>query len=338
MLAKYGSKTKTHLMKIRLLLLLLLIQFSCQSPSKQANVPSVGYLDAFQDETLLQAKLGFFAALNDNGFSEEKKSLRVIYRNAQGDIPTLTQACDYFISEEVDLIASNSTLSTITAIQKTKLIPVCMMVAPSPELAGLLDKSGRAPENLFGVYETLEYIDTSVALIKTLWPQTSKIGLLYNQAEPQSVAALEHIKNTCKLYGLELISQSVSNSSETQLVVHSLINKGISAFFALPDNTVFASFETIVKSCSDARIPVFTSEAGLVARGALAAFGADMYLWGYQSGMQAALFLKDKSAKLPASELVKIRTRKINTAVASSYSIVVDSSFVPVGNKSTEAK
>lgn len=303
------------------------MSWSCNEKKPKSTIPVIGFLDAFQDETLAQAKKGFFDALSENGYSEEKKNIKVIYRNAQGDIPTLTQACDFFISEQVDLIATNTTISTITAVQKTSSIPVCMMVAPSPELAGLLDKKGKAPANLFGVYETLNYIDTSVNIIKTLFPQTKKLGLIYNQAEPQSVSAYDQISQQCKRNGIELYAQAVSNSSETQLVVQSLISKGIDSFFAMPDNTVFASFETIAKSCADAKIPVFTSEAGLVARGAIAAFGADMYLWGHQSGLQAAAFLKNKTAALPALELVKIRKRMLNKKVAESLSIAADSSF-----------
>lgn len=308
----------------------ILFLFSCNTTKKNNSIPTIGFLDAFQDETLAQAKKGFFDALNENGLSEEKKNIHIIYRNAQGDIPTLTQACDYFISENVDLIATNTTIATITAVQKTNTIPVCMMVAPSPQLAGLTDKNGKAPANLFGVYETLNYIDTSVAIIHALYPTTKRLGLIYNQAEPQSVSAFEHIQQQCKISEIELISLPVTNSSETQMVVQSLISKGIDAFFAMPDNTVFASFEVIAKSCDDAKIPVFTSEAGLVARGSLAAYGADMYQWGHQAGLQAVLYLKNKNAALPLPELVKIRKRIINKKEEIKFGIDADSSFTVV--------
>src|SRR4030095_9997117 len=116
--------------------------------------------DAFEDETIARAKQGFFDALKKDGYSEDSGTIKIIYRNAQGDIPNLTQAVDYFISEKVSMIAANATLATITAAQKTKEIPICMMVAPTPEMARLTDAQGNAPKNLFGVYETLAYIDT----------------------------------------------------------------------------------------------------------------------------------------------------------------------------------
>ena len=271
--------------------------------------PTIGFLDAFQDETLSQARKGFFDALNAGGYSEAKKTLQVIYRNAQGDIPTLTQSCDYFISEHVAFIATCPSLSTITAIQHTKGIPICMMVSPSAKLSGLLDKTGKEPSNLFGVYETLDYIDTAVNIIITVNPNIKKLGLLYNQSEPQSQSALAHIKSSCAKLNIELIALPANNSSETQQVVQTILSKKIDAFFAMPDNTVFASFEVIAKECNKAKVPIFTSEAGLYARGADAAFGADMYQWGFQAGLQAVDYLKTNI--LPKPALVTVRKKLI---------------------------
>jgi putative ABC transport system substrate-binding protein len=300
-----------------------------KSDEKNTNKPVIAFLDAFVDETIAQAKSGFYKALADNGFQESDSSITILYRNAQGDIPTLTQACDYFISQKVDLIASNATLSTITAVQKTSTIPVCMMVSPSPQNAHLLDANGNAPKNLFGVYETLAYIDTSVTLINYFFPDAKHLGVIYNQAEPQSVSALEHIQAACKLLNLQVSVVSVSNSSETQLAIQSLIGKGIDCFFAMPDNSIFASFEVIAASCKAKNIPVFTSEAGLVKRGALCAYGADMYAWGYQAGEQAAAYLKSDKKNLPMPELVKKRIRVINKSVALEFNkTAIDSSFI----------
>jgi len=205
-----------------------------------------------------------------------------------------------------------------------------MMVSPRPDLSGLTDKSGNAPANLFGVYETLDYIDTSVMLIHSVLPAVKKIGTIFNQSEPQSVMALKKIESRCKELGIEMVSQPVNNSSETQLVVESILNKNVDAFFALPDNVVFASFEVIAKSCGDKNIPVFTSEEGLVKRGAVAAFGADMYQWGYQAGQQAVQFLKSKSSDGLKPEIVKVRRRVYNTGQAKKYKINFGPDFIAV--------
>jgi putative tryptophan/tyrosine transport system substrate-binding protein len=309
------------------LLLIICIAFTACQSSDDKRI-KIGFLDLLQDETLAQAKRGFFVAMRDSGFSED--NVNIIYRNAQNDQPALLLACDYLISQNVKLIATNPTLSTITAVQRTKTIPIFMMVSPSPDIAKLTDANGNAPANLFGTYETLDYIDTSVMLIKTVLPKAKKIGTIFNQSEPQSMDALMEIEKQCAVLGLQLEKLPVNNSNETQMVVAALLQKNIDAFFALPDNTVFSAMEVIVKSCDDAKVPVFTSEEGLVKRGAVAAFGADMYQWGYQSGAQAAQFLKTNSTEGLRPEMVQVRRRVFNKTKAESFKLKFDSSFVEV--------
>lgn len=313
-------------MKLVKIFIIILLITSCNN--KNNNIPTIAFIDAFEDNTIAKAKQGFFDALKKNGFSEEQKTIHIIYRNAQGNIPTLTQIVQYAISEKVNCIATCPSISTITAIQNVKDIPVFMMVSPIPELMKINTKDGKAPTNLFGVGEDLSYIDTSFGLItKLLKKEKIKVGMIFNQSEPQSVEALNRIKTLAQELNIELITLPVNSSAETQLVTLSLLSKNIDAFFANPDNVVFASFETIIQSCNNAKVPVFTSEAGLVARGAVAAYGADMYTWGYQAGEQAAKYLKTKSTKELKWQMVEKRTKVYNSKVAQQYGIIVGEGF-----------
>ncbi len=298
-----------------------------------SNVPVVGFADAFQDNTIEQAKTGFIDALQQQGFDEKKGTVKIIYRNAQGSIPTLTQIINYFVAQKVTLIAASPSLSAITAVQNTKVIPIFMMVSPTPALMKVNDAQGNPPKNLFGVGETLDYIDTSFLLIpKVVKPMSGKltVGMLYNQSEPQSVEAMERIKKLAADHTIDLIYQSVNSSADVQLVTASLLSKNIDVFFANPDNVIFASFETILQSCNQKNIPIFTSEAGLVKRGALAAYGADIYKWGYQAGKQAAQFLKSKSTTGLHWQMVVDRNRVFNPSAAKRSGIAIPSNFQPV--------
>lgn len=314
----------------RWFLILSLFLIVCSCARKDSAVPVVGFADAFQDVTIEQAKNGFMDALKAGGFDEQKGTLKLIYRNAQGNIPTLTQIINYFVASRVTLIATCPTLSTITAVQNAKDIPIFMMVAPTPDLMKVNDAQGNPPKNLFGVGEALDYIDTSFLLIPTVIKPKSgqlSVGMIYNQAEPQSVDAMERIKKLAEDNNINLIYQSIHSSADVQLVSASLLSKNIDVFFANPDNVVFESFETIGKSCNEKNIPIFTSEAGLVQRGALAAYGADLYQWGYQSGLQAAQFLKTKSTEGLQWEKVKLRKNVYNAEVAKKFGITLPSNF-----------
>lgn len=305
---------------------------SCHSGNKK-SVPVIGFVDAFEDASIAPAHTGFVDALRDSGFSEKKGNIKIDYRNAQGSIPTLSQIVNYFISENVDLMATCTTLSSITAAQKTKTIPIFVMVAPTIKLMKLEDSSGKDPSNVFGAVENLNYIDTSFSNIpKFLKPKSGKlvVGMIYNQSEPQSVDAKNRIQSLADKLNITLVALPLNSSADAQLVTESLLNKHIDAFFANPDNTVFTAFETILKSCNQHNVPIFTSEAGLVQRGAVAAFGADIYQWGYQAGEQAAHYLKTHSTAGLHPQMVKVRTRVYNPDAAKRFGIIVPSDFQPI--------
>jgi len=191
-----------------------------------------------------------------------------------------------------------------------------------PEILGLKSDGKPAPKNLFGVGEDLRYIDTSFAIIQqVVKPKKEKlrIGMIYNQAEQQSVIAFNRLDRLANQHQVELVALPLNTSADAQLVVRALVKKKIDAFFANPDNTVFAAFETILNNCNTYGIPVFTSEIGLVKRGAVAAYGADIYQWGYQAGEEAASFLKTGKTKQLKIEEVKVRKHVYNAEAAQRF-------------------
>jgi len=315
-----------------LLFALSITLFTSCSHRGNKEAPTVGFIEAFEDATISDAKKGFIDALEQQGFSEDKGTLNFLYRNAQGDAGTMNQIVSFMQSQAPDCLGTSTTLSTLAAVQRIKEIPIFMCVTAMPDILGLTGADQKATKNLFGVGEDLNYIDTSFYIIKEMvkpkYTKRLRIGMIYNQAEPQSVDAFNRLKALAAQSGVDMVALPLNNSADAQLVVRALLAKQIDAFFANPDNTVFAAFETIVNNCNTQRVPVFTSEVGLVKRGAVAAYGADIYQWGYQAGLQAAAFLKDKkdTTKLKL-EKVKVRKRVYNAKVAKDFGFVFSEAY-----------
>src|SRR5690606_41973923 len=115
-------------------IILFLFLIGCKA--SDTSIPTIGFVDAFEDATISQAHDGFIDALKQQGFSEEERTLKVLYRNAQGDIPTLTQIVNYYVSQDVTLIGTITTVATITADQRANLVPISMMVSTAPSTSG----------------------------------------------------------------------------------------------------------------------------------------------------------------------------------------------------------
>lgn len=58
------------------------ILFLTACNNHKSNVPVIGFADAFEDNTIEQAKTGFIDALKAHGFDESKGTVKIIYRNA----------------------------------------------------------------------------------------------------------------------------------------------------------------------------------------------------------------------------------------------------------------
>src|SRR5690606_32386921 len=118
---------------------------SCQSSQRDTGVPTVGFIEAFEDATIAQARIGFIEALADGGYKEEDGTLRVIYRNAQGDAGTLSQIINYFGSRPVNLIGTSTTLATLAAAQRIHDTPIFQSVTAMPDIVGLVGEGGVPP-------------------------------------------------------------------------------------------------------------------------------------------------------------------------------------------------
>lgn len=307
---------------------------SCTDSNKDDDIPVIGYVDAFEDETMDQAMQGWKQALKDSGYVADS-NIKIIYRNAQGNIPTLNQIISYYKQQSVDAIVSCPSIATIAAVQNTRDIPVFMLVSPEPRLINLQVNGSQPDSLLYGVGENLDYIDSSLQMIKTLLhnDQSLRIGMIFNQSEPQSVEALKRIQKHAKECNMMIIAKPVNSSADLHITTQALLDEDIDAFFANPDNTVFSGFEVILKNCNNRNVPVFTSESGLVARGAVAAYGADIYEWGYQCGTLLVRYLDRQNDKQNFYELVKVRNKVYNPDAAIKYGIEAPSDFRSIFDK-----
>jgi len=228
-------------------------------------------------------------------------------QSAQGDMPTANTIAQKFVSEGVDLIVSIATPASQAAINATKEIPIVFSAVTDPVSAGLVSSLDKPGNNVTGVSDMVP-VDRQMYLIKFLFPDTKKVGNLYNAGEVNSVVTNDMAKAACAELGMEILEATVATTADVSMAARSLVGK-VDAMYVATDNTVISALDTVAKVCAENKIPLFLADPTTVSQGALLALGFDYYLHGRQTADLVARVLQGENpGEIPVEFAKKIET------------------------------
>jgi len=271
-----SSEEESKLKRLLLGLLLVVIVLGA-ALGVQAKTYTIGITQIVEHPALDNAVDGFMQALADAGLE-----VRYDRQNAQGDMSTALMIAQKFANSRVDLVLAVATPTAQAAANVIKDIPILITAVTDPESAGLVRSNSLSGTNVCGTSD-LNPVDRQLALFKQLNRPVSKVGVLYNAGETNSVVQVEMAKQEAKKLGLTLVEAAVSNSSEVYQAALSLVGR-VDGIYVPTDNTVVSAFESVAKVAADNNLPVITGEDNSVERGGLATVGIDYYRLGYQTG------------------------------------------------------
>ena len=277
----------------------MLLLAACGSNSDQASgdnkekTVKIGITQIVEHPSLDAAREGFIEALKDAGY-EEGKNLKLDYQNAQGDMNNNASIAQKLVSDKNDLILAIATPSAQSVVQATKDIPILFTAITDPVGAELVQSMEKPGGNATGTTDTHpDAIKNTVAAIKKFIPGAKKVGIIYNNGEPNSVVNVKHAKEALEAEGLEAVETTISSSSEVKQAAESMVGR-VDVLYIPKDNTVVAALESVITVANDNDIPMFVGEGDSVKRGALASYGLDYHDLGYATGKKAVEILEGK--------------------------------------------
>ena len=258
----------------------------------------VGISQIVEHPALDDTRQGFMDQLKEFGYISGKNII-YDYKNAQNNRPVSGQIARKFVGDKVDLILAISTPSSQDALAATKEIPILFSAVTDPVSAGLVKSLEKPGGNASGTMDKSP-VDAQLDLIQEILPKAKKLGTVYNAGEVNSVASVEDIKRAAAKRGIEVIEATAATSSAVKMAAESLVGK-VDLIHVPTDNTAVLAFETIVKVCSDNKIPLFAADVDSVARGAIGALAVNYYKLGRQTGAMAKKVLENAAeiSKLP---------------------------------------
>ena len=182
----------------------------------------VGVSQFLEHGALKEAGDGFTEELN-RLMTEAGKSVDVVTRVAQGDQSNCTTIANAFVANKADLVLGIATPSAkaLTAAAKDKNIPVLFSAVTDAVDAGMVASNEHPGGNVTGTSD-INPIEKQIRLIKRLYEgqpsnagkTLSKIGILYCNAEKNSIVQRDLAKTVCAEMGVELVEGGVNDANE----------------------------------------------------------------------------------------------------------------------------
>ncbi len=226
---------------------------------------------------------------------QAKKPIQIDFQSAQGNNMLATQIAHKFVGSSPAVMVGIGTTATQALISANQRygIPIVFSSISDPEGSKIV-KDLQHPEGM--VTGVSNFIDPTIQfdLFKKVLPKLSKLGIIYNSGETNSVALVEKMQKIASKKGLELVLKTANTTAEVTAATEALVSK-IQAIFINNDNTALSAFDALMKISAKHKIPVFCSGIDMIEHGALATIGANQYAVGEQTGKMILEILEGKS-------------------------------------------
>lgn len=306
------------LLTILLATICLFALCACNSDSNQgSNSIKVGVVQTTQHPALDAATQGFVDALKENGITD------VDVQNASGESTNCSTIVGNFVADGVDLIMANATPALQAASAATDTIPV---LGTSITVYDVV-LGGNVPKNVSGTTD-LAPLDEQASMIKELFPDAKKVGILFCSAEPNSQYQVDKITEFLNKEGIETTNYIFNDSNDITAVTEKAVSDKVDVIYIPTDNTAAANAQAIANVVLPAGMPVFTGEEGICSGCGVATLTISYYDIGFKTGEMAADILLNgadistmeiESAPQFVKRFNKTNTEKLGITIPEDY-------------------
>jgi putative ABC transport system substrate-binding protein len=268
--------TARRLMPIVITLVLAGAAAPGEPRAQPARKPArVGYLEAGA-----AAGAPFFQAFRD-GLRDlgwvEGQSVTIELRAAEGRYERLPGLAAELVRLEADVIFASSTPAAVAAQRDTATIPVVIGRVADPVKSGLVASLARPGGNVTGwTHQGLELRVKYLDLLKEAVPEATRIGVLWNPANPIHGPSLRSIEATASALGVTLHPAGVRRPEEIETAFAGLARQGVHALTVFQDGLFLARGAEIVALAARHRLPAIYGTTDLVRQGGLMGYGVNL--------------------------------------------------------------
>jgi putative ABC transport system substrate-binding protein len=192
--------------------LLATLAMPAVSRAQSARVPRVGYLTLAPLENKPSGeRLAFLDGMGELGYIDGK-TIEIVYQSGEMNLDTLEFAAQSLVEAKVDVIAAAGTVPALAVKRLTRTIPIVMVFASEPVVAGLVASLARPGGNVTGVSTIQTELDPKrLAMLKEIKPAIARVAVLWTRFHPSHSAELKAVEAAAQSLGLTLESFDVTH-------------------------------------------------------------------------------------------------------------------------------
>ncbi len=268
--------------KLVALLIAALLLLSVPALAESEKTYTVGICQLVQHVALDAATQGFKDALTE----KLGDNVKFNEQNASGDSANCITIINGFLADNVDLIMANATPALQAAQAATADTPILgTSVTDYGTALDIADWTGATGMNISGTSD-LAPLDGQAAMIKELFPDAKKVGLLYCSAEANSAYQINVIRDYLTEMGYECTDYAFTDSNDVASVTTNAC-AGSDVLYIPTDNTAASCTEAIRNVIEVEKTPVVTGEEGLCKGCGVATLSISYYELGKATGEMA---------------------------------------------------
>ncbi|MDY5577100.1 MAG: ABC transporter substrate-binding protein [Lachnospiraceae bacterium] len=301
---------------------------------KDSDKLKIGVIQMIENGAFNDMREGFIEELKAKGYDTDKADIE--YKCAQGDATNLQTIAQSMSNGTYDLVCTIATPATQAMVNMESDTPVVFVAVSAPVAAGVITDMDKPDKNATGTSNAIP-VDDIFALSDELTPGNETYGFLYCTSEVNSVNTVESAKAYCDEHDLKYKEATVTNSSEVQQAVESLVGK-VDAIF-IPNDSVIQSAMTLVTDVArENKIPVYGSSATMVDSGAFATVAISDKEIGAMSADMAVEILKGKKVSEVPAVVVPASATVINTNTLDALGITLSDDIMNTATFVEDAK
>ncbi len=244
----------------------------------------IGISKIVEHPALDAVEQGVIDALTAAGY-ERDVDVEYLLASAQGDFGVAISIAQNFQAQGVDLVVAIATPTAQAAVEvfRGTDVPVIYAAVTDPVSAELIlsatDPSGN--ENVTGVSDMIP-VAAHLLLLQDLSPDITRVGIVYNPGEANSVLLTDMALAAAPGLGLEIITATADSTANVPLAAQSLIGR-VDAYYVTTDNTVVSAIDSVLAASEEAKVPFLMADPTSIASATLTA-GFNYYEHGLTSG------------------------------------------------------